>query len=69
MKTIFFVIVLLFLSILSKSQTIDNDKAHRHYWYYRTRMINNFMKIGKDQGDCVVFAKRNANEINFLSEP
>lgn len=42
------------------SQTnIDNDKAHRRYWFYRTRLINDFMKIGKEQGDCIVFAERN----------
>lgn len=44
---------------ISKAQTIDNDKAHRRYWYYRTRMINDFMKIGKQQGECLVFAERN----------
>lgn len=38
---------------------IDHDKAHRRYWYYRTRLINDFMKIGKNQGDCIVIAERN----------
>lgn len=41
---------------------IDNNKAHRRYWYYRTRMINDFMKIGKDQGECIVFAERNEGQ-------
>lgn len=43
---------------------VDNDKAHRPYWYYRTRMINDFMKIGKDQGSCIVLAQRNYLEDN-----
>ena len=43
---------------------IDHSKAHRRYWYYRTRMINDFMKVGKNQGECIVFAERN----NFISK-
>ncbi len=42
-----------------QAQNIDNDKAHRRYWYYRTRMINDFMKIGKNQGNCILIAERN----------
>lgn len=38
---------------------IDHNKAHRRYWYYRARLINDFMKIGKLQGDCIVFPQRN----------
>lgn len=54
------------ISICLQSQTIDNNKAHRRYWYYRTRMINDFMKIGKNQGDCIVFPERNitSNGVN-----
>ncbi len=54
----YFSFLFIILSLWVKSQTIDNDKAHRRYWYYRTRMINDFMKIGKNQGDCLVFAER-----------
>jgi len=42
--------------------TINDDKAHRRYWYYRTRFINDFIKMGKNQGECIVLAER--NEIN-----
>jgi hypothetical protein len=38
---------------------IDHEKAHRRYWFYRTRLINDFMRVGKDQGDCIVFSERN----------
>lgn len=60
------ILLFCFLFVCSpfQSQTIDNDKAHRRYWYYRTRMINDFMKIGKNQGDCIVFAERNIGEDN-----
>jgi hypothetical protein len=57
----YFSFLFIVLSLWVKSQTIDNDKAHRRYWYYRTRMINDFMKIGKNQGDCLVFIKNNSN--------
>ena len=63
MKTLF-TIYILFVGLFLQSQTIDNDKAHRRYWYYRARMINDFMKIGKNQGDGLVFAERNIGEDN-----
>ncbi len=61
MKTI---LTMIFFLVCLKNQaqisTEANDqKAHRRYWYYRTRMVNDFMKIGKEQGDCIVFAERN----------
>lgn len=60
MRRIIFLVFILLISINSLfSQTIDDGKAHRRYWYYRTRMINDFMKIGKEQGACIVFAERN----------
>lgn len=55
----YFFICLLFGINHIFSQTIDDGKAHRRYWYYRARMINDFMKIGKEQGACIVFAERN----------
>ena len=45
------IVVFVFLNKTIYSQNIDNDKAHRRYWYYRTRMINDFMKVGKNQGE------------------
>ncbi|MCD6017085.1 MAG: hypothetical protein K0S53_206, partial [Bacteroidetes bacterium] len=58
-------IVILVLAVIQNmigQQTVDNEKAHRRYWYYRTRMINDFMKVGKEQGACIVFAQRNNGE-------
>ena len=57
--------ILIFLINNSIGQVVvDNEKAHRRYWYYRTRMINDFMKIGKNQGECIVLAQRNQGEDN-----
>lgn len=61
-KIITFFVLLIFVEIVYSQQTVDNDKAHRRYWYYRTRMINDFMKIGKEQGACIVLAQRNKGE-------
>jgi hypothetical protein len=36
----------------------QNQLAHRRYWYYRTRFINDFVRIGDQQGDCICFAER-----------
>jgi hypothetical protein len=60
MKLLIFIIYFLSYFIANSQVTVDNDKAHRRYWYYRTRMINDFMKIGKEQGNCVVLSERNA---------
>lgn len=57
-----FVLTFISLFIVShnlSSQGLDDSKAHRRYWYHRTRLINDFMKIGKEQGDCILFAERN----------
>ena len=58
-------VIIFFILIVQNSaaqQTVDNEKAHRRYWYYRTRLINDFMKIGKAQGNCIVLAQRNTGE-------
>jgi hypothetical protein len=39
----------------------ENEQAHRRYWYYRTRFINDFVKLGNSQGDGVCFPQRNYN--------
>ena len=45
----------------------ENEQAHRRYWYYRTRFINDFVKIGGAQGDCICFPERNYNGANGIS--
>jgi hypothetical protein len=58
----FFLCSLIFLAGLNISfsqSTINDDKAHRRYWYYRTRFVNDFIKMGKNQGECIALAERN----------
>lgn len=47
------------MSVVFSQSTINDDFAHRRYWYYRTRFINDFIKMGKNQGECIVLAERN----------
>lgn len=62
MKNIKFLYLIIFLveitTAFAQSPILD-DVAHRRYWFYRTRMINDFMKVGTEQGDCIVFPERN----------
>lgn len=59
-KFIFILFVFYINNISSQPLSVEeNQLAHRRYWYYRTRMINDFMKIGGEQGDCIVIPDRN----------
>ena len=65
LKKIIYFFILINSIELVVSQTLtteENQRNHRRYWYYRTRMINDFMKIGDEQGDCITFAQRNHTE-------
>ena len=54
--------------ILSQPLTFaENEQCHRRYWYYRTRFINDFIKLGSAQGDGICFPERNYNG-QFSSE-
>ncbi len=59
------VICLCFVAAVDMTAQMNDVNAHKRYWYYRTRMINDFIKIGKEQGDCLVFAERNRKEDNL----
>ena len=51
-------------TILLSQSTINDDVAHRRYWYYRARFINDFTKMGINQGECIVLAERNQGITN-----
>lgn len=53
-----FIFYINILTILGQNY-IDHNKAHRKYWYYRTRLINDFTKLGTNQGESIIFAQRN----------
>ncbi len=66
MKNILKIVIGLNFILISseiKSQALYDPnsvlQAHRRYWYYRTRFINDFTHIGNKQGDCIAFAERN----------
>jgi hypothetical protein len=64
-KFIFIFFVFYINNISSQPLSVDeNQLAHRRYWYYHTRMINDFMKVGDQQGDCIVMAERNQGRGN-----
>lgn len=46
----------------------ENEQAHRRYWYYRTRFINDFVKLGSAQGDGICFPQRNYNNGQLSSQ-
>lgn len=61
MKYLLLIILsLYFLKLQCQPLSIsENQQAHKRYWYFRTRMINDFLKVGDRQGDCICFAERN----------
>lgn len=37
----------------------QNDYTnHRKYWHYKSRLVNDFMKVGTGQGDNLIFNER-----------
>lgn len=46
----------------------ENEQAHRRYWYYRTRFINDFVKLGNAQGDGICFPQRNYQDGQFSDQ-
>ena len=59
MKGVFFLLFIHCNVLFSQPLSIEeNNTAHRKYWYYRTRFINDFTKIGGDQGGGVFVLRR-----------
>ncbi|MCU0359371.1 MAG: T9SS type A sorting domain-containing protein [Bacteroidia bacterium] len=62
-----FKILLLFLTLtynLSAQNELDN---HKKYWYYKSRLNNDFIKIGLDSGESIPFNERRSyyNVVNL----
>src|SRR5713101_3670758 len=49
-------VLFIFFGFVCKGQTDDED--HRKYWYYRTRLVNDFMLVGPDPGMSIPFNQR-----------
>lgn len=48
-----------FLTFVQQIYSQNHDLNHRKYWFYRTRFINDFVKLGTNQGESIAFAQRN----------
>lgn len=59
-RVAYYIIIIL----LVKSSVISQNDAvnHRKYWYFKSRLLNDFMKVGIKQGDNIII-----NERGFLS--
>ncbi|MBK9286050.1 MAG: hypothetical protein IPM51_17275 [Sphingobacteriaceae bacterium] len=57
---VFFYIVLCNLCLAQ--QDID---LHKKYWYYKSRLNNDFLKVGLKSGESIPFGERGFNETTF----
>ena len=48
-------LILAFVLIGSLAKSQSPDENHRKYWYYRTRLVNDFTKVGTGQGMSIPF--------------
>ena len=56
MKIKFITLLFIFLQICAFAQS--DDINHRKYWYYRSRLCNDFMKIGNQMGESLPMSTR-----------
>ncbi len=56
------ILLLLLLQIYGKAQT--ELLNHKKYYYYKTRLQNDFMKVGLLDGESIPFNERGYNETN-----
>jgi hypothetical protein len=57
------IFVSLFYANLSVSQT--DQENHQKYWYYKTRLNNDFVKVGLDAGESIPFNQRGTDVTDF----
>ncbi|MBK9286052.1 MAG: hypothetical protein IPM51_17285 [Sphingobacteriaceae bacterium] len=44
---------------------LSETELHKKYWYYKTRLNNDFLKVGLDTGESIPFGQRGFNETSF----
>jgi hypothetical protein len=59
MKIKFVSLSVLICIVVSGFCQTDFDN-HKKYWYYRSRLNNDFLKIGLDSGESIPFSERGA---------
>ncbi len=60
--------IFLFLSIQYCLGQTDADN-HRKYWYYRSRLVNDFVKVGLNDGESMPFNQRGLYSPNGFADP
>lgn len=56
--------ILLFCFIALELIGQNDELNHRKYWYYKSRLLNDFMKVGINQGDNIIFNERGLGRNN-----
>ncbi|MBS1647244.1 MAG: hypothetical protein JST67_07880 [Bacteroidetes bacterium] len=52
-------LIFIFLCSQITAQFAPSDILHERYWYYRTRLNNDFLKVGINQGESMPIPERN----------
>lgn len=61
-----FLLFILF-SLSSFAQSVDDNTAHKRYWFYRTRLVNDFIKVGQNPGESLPLSRRTLGDINDIN--
>src|ERR1035437_2225895 len=54
-------LILIFILVSSIVISQSDDENHRKYWFYRTRLVNDFTKVGTERGNSFIFEERGQN--------
>lgn len=57
--------VLILLLVIFKFFSQNDIVNHRKYWYFKSRLINDFMKVGINQGDNIFINQRGFYSTSF----
>lgn len=58
-------LLLLFLIISDVSYSQGQALNHRKYWWYKTRLNNDFVKVGTGDGESIPFMQRGEGSNSF----
>lgn len=64
-KGIFIILIILPFSLLSQNDLIN----HQKYWYYKTRLNNDFIKIGMNSGESIPYNQRGRDQKGYPEWP
>lgn len=59
------VLVLVFFALTFKLAAQNDEINHQKYWYYKSRLNNDFIKVGLDTGESIPFTTRGRWAKNF----